>query len=208
MDPLIKLPSKKSRNLFVHPENKRPQAPCPVFFSLRTVKNYPLFSGLKTPQSTLTPIIRKKHHFQAPLPIRFSSVHCQKSVIYSYLSYKNAATLVTAFNQGKKNSFRFLPVRILLPLYTAKNHLYYSQNKFLKTSHCKSSVLKQEKTPPSAPCRAVFSLYTLSKNFKLLFFQFKNASTFSSLFAIRKNPHFQAPACTCLFCALLKICLL
>ena len=32
LDPLIKIPSKKSRNLFVHPENKCLQAPCPVFF--------------------------------------------------------------------------------------------------------------------------------------------------------------------------------
>ena len=32
LDPLIEIPSKKSRNLFVHPENKCLQAPCPVFF--------------------------------------------------------------------------------------------------------------------------------------------------------------------------------
>ena len=47
------------------------------------------------------------------------------------------------------------------------------------------------------PC--VFSLHTLSKIFNLLLPSAKNAATFSPLFAIRKNPHFQAPACTCLF---------
>ena len=47
------------------------------------------------------------------------------------------------------------------------------------------------------PC--VFSLHTLSKIFNLLIPSAKNAATFSPLFAIRKNPHFQAPACTCLF---------
>ena len=36
------------------------------------------------------------------------------------------------------------------PIHTAKNPFYYSQNKYLKTSHCKLSVLKQEKTPQSA----------------------------------------------------------
>ena len=181
MDPLIKLPSKKSRNLFVHPENKRPQAPCPVFFSLRTVKNYPLFSGLKTPQSTLTLTIRKKHNFQAPLPIRFSSVHCQKSVIYSYLSYKNAATLVTASNQGKKTlsgscpyvSFypstllkiifttvktNFLKHRIVNPQFSnrKKRHLRLLAVLFFPFTHCQKTLsyfFFSSKTPQHlAPC--------------------------------------------------------
>ena len=52
------------------------------FFSLRTVKNYPLFSGLKTPQSTLTLTIRKKHNFQAlGLCVLFPTLSIRKNTV-------------------------------------------------------------------------------------------------------------------------------
>ena len=56
-----------------------------------------------------------------------------------------------------------------------------------KTSHYKLSVLKLGKNATFGSCRVCFSLHTLSKIFNLLFSQFKNAATFSSLFAIRKK---------------------
>ena len=80
-DPLIKIPSKKSRNLFIHPENTH---------------------------------------------------------------------------------FRLWPVRVF-PLYTAKNPPYYSQNKCLKTPHCKLSVLKLGKNTTFGSIRVCFPLHTLSK---------------------------------------------
>ena len=124
---------------------------------------------------------------------------------------KNHAT--SSFTQ-KTHTFRLWPVRAFF-LYTAKNHPYYSQNKCLKTPHCKLSILNLGKTPLSAHavcdfpfthcqksliffilvqktpqhqaicsqtgknatsrqlCRAVCSLHTLSKIFRLLFSQFK-----------------------------------
>ena len=88
-----------------------------------------------------------------PLPIRFSSVHCQKSVIYSYFSYKNASTWA---------------------VWTAKNQLYYSQ-KCLKNIALQLSVLNQEKTPPLAHCRAVFFPFTnCQKSYSILSFKISN----------------------------------
>ena len=53
-----------------------------VFFSLRTVKNHTLFSGLKTPQSTLTLTIRKKHNFQAlGLCVLFPTLSIRKNTV-------------------------------------------------------------------------------------------------------------------------------
>ena len=53
-----------------------------------------------------------ENYYQALCRYVFHPCTVKKSVIYSYLSYKNAATLVTAFNQGKTYTFRPPPVRV------------------------------------------------------------------------------------------------
>ena len=78
---------------------------------------------------------------------------------------KNNAT--SSFTQ-KTHTFRLWPVCAFF-LYTAKNHPYYSQNKCLKTPHCKLSILKLGKNTTFGSCRVCFSLHTLSKIFNLLF---------------------------------------
>ena len=85
-----------------------------------------------------------------PFAVRyFPFTHCQKSLGYFSPVQENAATFSPMFAIRKNPHFQALGRVVVFFLYTAKNHLYYSPNKILKTSHCNLSVLNQEKTPPS-----------------------------------------------------------
>ena len=85
-----------------------------------------------------------------------------------------------------------------LSLRTAKN-LFTSIKNVSKTLQSIYYAPDQKKRHTLANCRVWFCLLHCPKSAINSFPSSKNASTFSSLFAIRKNPHFQAPACTCLF---------
>ena len=139
------------------------------FFSLRTVKNYPLFSGLKTPQSTLTLTIRKKHNFQAPLPIRFSSVHCQKHLNHSLFSSKtpqpNQQILI---NSQKKHPHFQAPARTcLFPLHCYKSSVL--QSPMTKKHRTVTHSSQSGKNATFGSCRVCFPFTHCQKSLIFLF---------------------------------------
>ena len=96
------------------------------------------------------------------LPIRFSSVHCQKSAIYSYLSYKNAATSSYLFaNRKKRHLSATLPCGFF-PVRTVKNYTLFSG---LKTPQSIQQILvnSQKNHTLSGSCLYVFFPSTLLK---------------------------------------------
>ena len=143
-----------------------------------------------------------------PFAVRyFPFSHCQKSLIYSYLIYKNAATLITV-SIRKKRPLRLIAVRVfsLYALSKNFNQLFPSS----KTPQHQAICSQTGKNATSRQlCRAVCSLHTLSKTFRPLFSQFKKRRNISLSVRNQKKTHCQAPAPTCLFPSiLLKICLL
>ena len=93
--------------------------------------------------------------------ILHSNTHClAKNRATSQFAHKLATFSSSLFAIRKKTHCQAPAPTCLFPSILLK----ISQNKYLKTSHCKLSVLKQEKTPPSAHCRAVFfPLHTVKK---------------------------------------------
>ena len=127
------------------------------FFSLHTVKNHTLFSGLKTPQSTLTLTIRKKHNFQAPLPIRFPSVHCH-SLFSTKTPQPNQQILV---NSQKKHPHFQAPARTcLFPLHCYKSSVLQSPMTKKHRTVTHSSQSGKNATFGSLPC-CPFPLHTV-----------------------------------------------
>ena len=87
-----------------------------------------LSSGLKTPQSIQQILVnsQKNHTLSGSCPyVSVPSTHCQKSVIYSYLIYKNAATLITV-SIRKKRPLRLIAVRVF-SLYALSKIILYTQ---------------------------------------------------------------------------------
>ena len=109
----------------------------------------------------------------------FPFTHCQKIFKLLFPSSKNAATFSPMFAIRKNPHFQALGRVVVFFLYTAKNHLYYSPNKILKTSHCKLSVLKQEKRH-------------LRHIAVLFFFSVRTVKNFNQLFPSSKTPQHQA----------------
>ena len=113
------------------------------------------------------------------------------------LHHSRNSALLTQVLKIHQNTVSYSPTRTW-------NHWLKSRAKNHATSSF-TQKLGKNATFGSSPC--CFFPFTHCQKLYLVL-RSKNAANFSSLFAIRKNPHFQAPACTCLFCALLKICLL
>ena len=104
---------------------------------------------------------------------------------------KKHRTVTQSSQSGKNATFGSLPC-CHFPLHTVKN-LQSTRVPVLKAPQHQATCSQTGKNATSRQlCRAVCSLYTLSKILNLLFTSPKNAATLSPMFAIRKTPHFQA----------------
>ena len=130
-----------------------------------------------------------------------------KILIFSILVQKTVQHLDFC-SQSEKNLHLQAPACTCVFLHTTKNPFYYSQNKFLKTSLYKLSILKLGKNATFGSCRVCFPFTHCQKSL-IFFFLVQKTLQHLALCSRSEKPHtFRLLPVRVFFCALLKICLL